>query len=75
MFSLYPHLYICICSQVGPVAVGVAMSTGGMFFPTSKGIAAIEKQAPWNLQTALVGSAFYHVMVHDRLGPVGTAAR
>lgn len=59
----------------GPVIVGTVVGSMGMFLPFDKGLAAIAKGTPWNMQGAFYASLFYHLMVNDQKGFVGIALR
>ena len=60
---------------VGPIVVGTVLGSMGQFLPFTKGLTAVESGTPWPIQAAFMTSAFYHVMVHDADGVVGTTAR
>lgn len=51
------------------------MGCGGAFMPLDKGLSPINAGAPWALQAAFMSSAFYHLVVNDKYGPVGAAVR
>jgi hypothetical protein len=65
----YPH------PMVGPIFTGTAMGCVGQFFPLDKGLSPVEKGTPWAMQGAFLSAAIYQVMVYDKNGFVGAAAR
>lgn len=60
---------------IGPIIVGIVMGTMGMFFPLDKGLSPISKGMPWALQAAILNAFFYHTLVNDQEGFVGTIVR
>ena len=42
------------------LVAGVLAGCGGMFLPGDRGLSPLSKAAPWALQSALYGSAFYY---------------
>ena len=49
------------CALVGPIVIGTTVGSLGQFFPTDKGLSAINNGLPWPIQGALMTSVFYHL--------------
>ena len=71
---LKPTIYYPV-PIVGPIVVGTALGCMGQFLPFEKGLAPIKNGTPWNLQGALMTASFYHIMIHDKTGFLGTGLR
>jgi hypothetical protein len=57
---------------VGPIVIGTIMGTAGLFFPFDKGLTPIKLGMPWVIQGSMMTAFFYHTLVNDRVGTVGT---
>eukprot|EP00968_Pinguiococcus_pyrenoidosus_P028111 scaffold7639_cov258-Pinguiococcus_pyrenoidosus.AAC.6 len=60
---------------MGPIVLGVLGSTGGMFLPFDKGLAAVSKGLSVAFEIPLACSAFFHIIVNDQSGFLGTTLR
>lgn len=47
----------------------------GLFYPLDKGLNPIANGTPWVIQGAIISSIFYHLMVNDTTGILGTTLR
>ncbi len=59
----------------GPIITGTVLGGMGQFLPFDKGLVAISKGTPWNIQGAFYTASFYHFMVNDKEGFIGQAFR
>ena len=60
---------------MGPIVAGVVNGMMGTFFPFDKGLNPIKQGTPWVIQGAIISSLFYHLIIHDKIGPLGTTLR
>jgi TRIC channel len=58
----------------GPIIVGTAAASAGLFIPCDKGLSCLELGLPWPIQSAIYAATFYHIAVYDT-GAVGGALR
>jgi hypothetical protein len=59
----------------GPIITGTVLGGMGQFLPFDKGLVAISKGTPWNIQGAFYTASFYHFMVNDKEGWIGQMFR
>jgi hypothetical protein len=60
---------------VGPILIGTCVGALGAFLPFDKGLAPIQNSCNWGIQAAFMTATFYHLMVNDQQGVLGTAMR
>jgi len=58
----------------GPIICGCLCVSAAQFFPLNRGLDAIKKGVPFNIQSAFVCSTFYHLSINDP-GPMGQFLR
>ena len=71
--TLTPGAYYPI-PLIGPVIAGTLVGSLGAFLPFDKGLAPISSGTPWPIQQAFLTSLFFHFLVTDKAGFVGTGA-
>lgn len=47
----------------------------GTFYPFDKGLNPIKNGTPWVIQGAIISSIFFHIIIHDKTGLLGTTLR
>lgn len=60
---------------VGPILVGTVLGCGGLFLPADKGLSSIFNGTPWPIQGAFMTASTYHLLIIDKNGFFGNAAR
>eukprot|EP01035_Chromulina_nebulosa_P017885 gene17885-23501_t len=60
---------------IGPIVVATISGCMGLFMPLDRGLTVVGNGTPWTAQGAFISAAFYHIVVNDKTGPIGTTVR
>jgi hypothetical protein len=59
----------------GPIVAGTFTGCFGGFLPFDKGMTPVSNGTPWPVQISFLTAFFYHAMINDANGFIGTACR